>query len=65
VVFFAAPPPTVETIAEFARARSCGLGEARGFLVVEAASVDHLNSLAGLAIEEKARFADLICPLAD
>jgi hypothetical protein len=57
VAFFAAPPPTVEVLAELARVGSCGLREGRGLLVVEAASVADLNSLAALVIEERARFS--------
>jgi hypothetical protein len=57
VVFFAAPAAKVETLAGHVRRTGCGLREARGFLVVEAASVVHLNALARSILEERTRFS--------
>jgi len=51
-VFFAAPAQRVETLAELIQARGCGLRESRGLLVIEAASIADLHSLAELIFEE-------------
>lgn len=52
VVFFAAPDRKVEILAELIRKKECGLGADRGLLVIEAASVTDLHSLAELIFEE-------------
>jgi len=56
VVFFAAPDRKSEILAELIRKTGCGLGADRGLLVIEAASVTDLHSLAELIFEEIPRF---------
>jgi hypothetical protein len=56
VVFFRAPTWRVELLMEAIAAERCGLGESRGMLTVDAASVGDMQRLAERLIKDRSRF---------
>jgi hypothetical protein len=56
VVFFRGPTWRVELLMEPIAAEQCGLGESRGMLTINAASVVEMHSLAERLLNDRARF---------